>query len=342
MKSIIPFFLFLPISLMAQKNALNFDGVNDYVNLNSVAPTLANKTNFSVEFWMQAMTQKQEYAVLFSINGEHSSGDINKLIIRISGSEEGIYNTITVNAPYYGDQKIIGSTNVLNNRCHHVAYTYNNGVHTLYVDGILEGTMTKTIHLYASDRYNLGQEFDVEGTSQFYTGMIDDVRIWNKIRTQNEIENDRFFELNGNENDLLAYYNFNQGVAGGNNKSITTLNNLVNTSQKGTLIGFDLSSTTSNFTSANCVFETLAVKKEIPLFNFTLFPNPTQNFIEVSGINEKCTATVFDVNGRLIFTKTINNSDKRINVESLNNGVYLLQIETESNQVKTRKFIVNK
>ena len=37
-------------NLHASDNFLNFDGVNDYVDINSIAPSMTGLTRFSVEF----------------------------------------------------------------------------------------------------------------------------------------------------------------------------------------------------------------------------------------------------------------------------------------------------
>jgi len=46
---------------------------------------------------------------------------------------------------------------------------------------------------------------------QFY-GAIDEIRIWNKARTQDEIKEYMFKQLKGDEEGLVAYYNFNQAA----------------------------------------------------------------------------------------------------------------------------------
>jgi len=46
-----------------------------------------------------------------------------------------------------------------------------------------------------------------------FEGSIDEVRIWGDIRTQSEILSNMYRHLTGNENDLLAYYTFNDGTA---------------------------------------------------------------------------------------------------------------------------------
>jgi hypothetical protein len=44
--------LFLKLNvLFCQDNWLNFDGNNDYVNINSIAPSLTNLNKFTFDFW---------------------------------------------------------------------------------------------------------------------------------------------------------------------------------------------------------------------------------------------------------------------------------------------------
>ena len=57
-------------------------------------------------------------------------------------------------------------------------------------------------------------------------------------------------ELSGNESGLLAYYKFNQGIAGDNNSGETTLNDETVNSNDGTLANFALNGGASNWVLA--------------------------------------------------------------------------------------------
>jgi concanavalin A-like lectin/glucanase superfamily protein len=46
----------------------------------------------------------------------------------------------------------------------------------------------------------------------YFTGSIDEVRVWNFARTQSEIARDMGFRLAGNEPGLVAYYHFDEGT----------------------------------------------------------------------------------------------------------------------------------
>ena len=54
-------------------------------------------------------------------------------------------------------------------------------------------------------------------------------------------------ELSGNESGLIAYYNFDQGIPGGNNIGVTTLNDGTTNGNNGTLNDFALIGSTSNW-----------------------------------------------------------------------------------------------
>ena len=61
----------------------------------------------------------------------------------------------------------------------------------------------------------------VGNNNYFYQGALDEVRIWSVQRSQAQIAANMYNELSGSENNLKAYYNFNQGTPGGNNGAIT-------------------------------------------------------------------------------------------------------------------------
>ena len=67
----------------------------------------------------------------------------------------------------------------------------------------------------------IGAEND--GGGFYFTGETDEVRIWNDVRTQDEIIANMNNELAGSEANLVAYYNFNQGTANGNNTTELTV-----------------------------------------------------------------------------------------------------------------------
>lgn len=71
---------------------------------------------------------------------------------------------------------------------------------------------------------------------------------------------------------------------------------------------------------------------------FSVFPNPTSDFLNVSTSDNIESIKVFDMNGRLVLSDTYNTSSVKLDVMSLTNGFYTVLV----NDVKPIKFIKNK
>jgi len=80
---------------------------------------------------------------------------------------------------------------------------------------------------------------------------------------------------------------------------------------------------------------------EIPV---KMFPVPAANELHLQFENNgKTTARIFDVVGNLVSTLTLKQNDNNINISTLTNGVYGLQLVDESNNIIARgKFVISK
>jgi hypothetical protein len=67
--------------------------------------------------------------------------------------------------------------------------------------------------------------------------------------------------------------------------------------------------------------------KNIKNSNIKIYPNPTNNIINIEGLNknENNTIQIFDVQGKLVITKTITEKGT-IDLSELNKGVYVIKI----------------
>ncbi|MGR7812233.1 glycoside hydrolase family 9 protein [Lacinutrix undariae] len=64
-----------------------------------------------------------------------------------------------------------------------------------------------------------------------------------------------------------------------------------------------------------------------------LSPNPTSNFFKIKGLKNTVThISIYDFLGKLTHSQSINNSNESINVSSLKNAIYFVEIETENNK----------
>lgn len=116
-----------------------------------------------------------------------------------------------------------------------MAYIYRNG------NLVSSQSWTGTIPGDPSSSLTLSQ------SSEPFGGAMDDVRIWNTVRTQDQIRGNMNVELNGSEAGLVAYYTFNQGTADSNNSAITTVIDKTANPSNGTLTSFTKNGSSSNF-----------------------------------------------------------------------------------------------
>jgi hypothetical protein len=133
------------------------------------------------------------------------------------------------------------------NQWHHVAVTFNEGVGEgsyIYVDGIQVANFTQNIENHSSP-FAIGQSGTGEPFQNF-AGNIDEVRIWNTPRTQLQIQTDRNCDIEQQAN-LVGYYRLNEGTANGTNTGITKAIDYSGNNFCGSLTGFALISSTSNY-----------------------------------------------------------------------------------------------
>ncbi len=187
-------------------NGLQFDGTDDFVDITSINPVFAgNETSLTFELWMTSGLVSGTNDMLIAINGP--TGNDNQILISINDNEQISLND-NVNFP---SAELEGPV-IADNTWHHVAYTRDGSLGTLYVDGMVVGTHTANFPINAGDRWSLGQEYDgASSFGNFFTGQMDEVRIWNVVRSQPEIQANLDNSLTGNEPGLIAYYKFDQG-----------------------------------------------------------------------------------------------------------------------------------
>lgn len=167
----------------------------------------------------------------------------------------------------------------------HFTATYDGHTANLYRNGVLarsdttpRGNITpKSFPVVIGDR---------DGGNDWWPGDIDEVRIWNRALSRQEILDNMSCHLSGSENGLIAYYDFNQGIPGGNNASVTVLPDLTSNHLDGVLQNFSLYGNTSNWITS-FVKDSLVSILSQPA-SLTLYTGDTARFI-VSSSNGMAT-----------------------------------------------------
>ncbi|MFY7898954.1 MAG: cadherin-like beta sandwich domain-containing protein, partial [Chitinophagaceae bacterium] len=86
-----------------------------------------------------------------------------------------------------------------------------------------------------------------QSSPKYFTGSIDEVRIWNIDRQESEIKNNMFGIISPTLNNLVQYYNFDYGIAGGTNTGLITLTGQSNNNNNGSIVNMALTGSTSNW-----------------------------------------------------------------------------------------------
>ncbi|MBA6154917.1 choice-of-anchor D domain-containing protein [Tenacibaculum sp. S7007] len=226
-----------------QGSGLHFDGVNDNITFNSGNYNI-NGGNFTLEFWIKPeISGTNEHFIFDNMSG--SSG----YNLRIDTSLQLNFTFFTSSGP-----KTFMTPPIVNNQWQHVAIIYNGSNYQIFIDGTLENTLTLSEALIDnSNNLTIGSAI---GGVQYYAGAIDDFRVWDMDLSSCRISNQFKCQLTGSEDNLIAYYTFNNGVENGNNfPMFSTLDPKHTISSgippQGTLNNFGLTGTSSNWIDAS-------------------------------------------------------------------------------------------
>jgi hypothetical protein len=68
------------------------------------------------------------------------------------------------------------------------------------------------------------------------------------------------------------------------------------------------------------------------------FPNPVSNELNISNIREEATISIYNLTGKLVFSRKSVSDNEKIDVRFLNNGIYLIRVNGK-NTLRTYKMI---
>ena len=227
------FLIFSSSSGFTQENCLNFDGIDDYVNLGTISPVGNFSTGFTYEAWVKWDAFNVSSRLL-----DIGIGTTDNICISNQVADQGHLKVTVYNGST--ESQIVAPDILTLSVWQHVAVTIDDVGNTIiYIDGNIAYTGVVSVPLdVARNSCFIGKSN--WGTDGYFDGEIDEVRIWDTVRTQTEIQNFMNNSLIGNEPNLVAYYDFNQGVAGGQNGSELSLIDRTIYGNTGTLYNFDL------------------------------------------------------------------------------------------------------
>lgn len=238
---LITLFLFLSsLSVNAQfsGNALDFDGSDDAVTISNVPAALSApaSNDITIESWVKP--KGAAFQRIFFAQASTS----NFMALTISGLNE-IYFYVVANGTNYCAAT---TATLASNTWTHVAVTWSGSTNTqqIYFNGVLQtSNFGGTSSTGTNGLVTIGTR---PGGTQNFNGTLEELRVWNKKLTTCEIVDNMYNSITTTPVGLIMNYHFNSGTAGNNNAGITTLNDDAGI-YNGTLSGFALNGTTSNW-----------------------------------------------------------------------------------------------
>lgn len=232
--------------------SLNFDGSNDVVSMGNV-DALEITGDLTLECWAN-LDQLGTYHFL----GQGYAG----IDADFTNTNILYYFTINTNKSLElfmeygsGTNMQLTSTAVASinpGEWHHYALVRNGATRSVdfYVDGKKLGN---TLSYSTTPDGGANSPFCIGGTLKQdnsvedpFNGSIDEVRVWNVVRTQAEIQDNMNCFISSASN-LVASYNFNDGVPNDDNTGVTSINDNSGNGYNGTPLNFALTGTSSNF-----------------------------------------------------------------------------------------------
>ena len=74
---------------------------------------------------------------------------------------------------------------------------------------------------------------------------------------------------------------------------------------------------------------------------FNIYPNPAKDVITISELPIGAELSILDINGKIMFSTSVNSNQLTINTEDFTNGLYLIHLN-HSGATSSKKLIVNK
>jgi hypothetical protein len=185
--------------------SMSFDGINDYIEVPH-SSTLNLDFNATIEAWIKITGCHNGRIIAKSRGNGDDMGWENKNLMVMADCYPGIYYWNTM-----GSTHLKGNIVVPLSLWTHLAGVYNGSMVSIYMNGQLVGSRAASGNIADDiDRLFIARA-DLSMSTEYFNGLVDELRWWNVTRTQQQIQDNMYRELVGDEPGLMGYWNFNEG-----------------------------------------------------------------------------------------------------------------------------------
>ncbi len=196
-------------------SALGFDGADDALAL--VDTSINSMSAGTIETWVFLSDNTKGTIVA----KQRFDGNVSAVLsVGSYADESGALQTGVPGKIYWHGRNGVpvasSAATIPTNEWVHIAVTFNQTKAEMYINDLLDNTVL--------GNYSIPNDKDLvnptlvklhlgrwEGMDNNYHGLMDDFRIWNKVRTLTEIRENRNRTLGGDESNLVLYYKFDEG-----------------------------------------------------------------------------------------------------------------------------------
>jgi len=273
-----------------QGNSLLFDGVDDVVN-NPGSANYQFSDAFTVEVWVKP-TSASDYEGIISYGQDNGIGSQSGFGFVFYATGWRFFLKTTSNSINYAD---MAETSTPVGQWTHLAATYNGQHVKVYRNGfMIDSTDVIDNVEWAGVGSNLVVGgFTKDGTTKYFDGNIDEVRLWNYTRSAAQIKASKELTFTGTETGLVGYWTIDEG-------SGTTTADLTSNANTGSISGATwaienspIEFKTPNYDTGVIVGSAFQLRGRVGTNNFELF-------------GEKDTITTADFN---VGTKIVSSSE---------------------------------
>jgi hypothetical protein len=216
MKKITAFIFICLSTFLPAQTSLDFDGINDYVlGTNNASLQLTRGT------------------IEAQIKTSGAGNSYRAIVVKPYNYGIFLNNNVLIAFEWISGRVISTGVNLADGLWHHVAFSFDDQVvngSKLYIDGLPVLTFTYKI---ANFNYSIAVGNQSVPASQYFNGNIDQVRVWNTVRTDAEIAANYNKCLVGKEAGMVMFWNFEEGAG-------TTVTDLSGNNNGGVLTNMDV------------------------------------------------------------------------------------------------------
>ncbi|OHB63343.1 MAG: hypothetical protein A2168_02495 [Planctomycetes bacterium RBG_13_50_24] len=188
---------------------LSLDGQEDCVRVADSQSLRSFSDAITIEVWLKASSFYAEDWAISSIVRKNVAEGAENFLLRFRNMNGSLYAQMGLGE--VGTLRVPSEFDV--NKWYHLAGTYDGHTITVLVDGLAIANQNASgrLRIDQSDLY-IGKGDPEYLHGECFHGELDEIRIWNVARSQEQIQAAMNTPLTGKEDGLVAYWNFDDGT----------------------------------------------------------------------------------------------------------------------------------